>query len=122
MQMSNEEIVRDYNQAANKSKQIKVLAELNCVSPGEIRAVLAAAGVAGVKKPDRIRPRKPDADPQHPQEATPEESIYVRIEAILAALPENASGYAREAAKNLVAALFREYLDQRLGKEARDDA
>ena len=54
MQMTNEEIVRDYNAAANKSKQIKILAELNTVSPGEIRAVLAEAGVEGVEAPKRI--------------------------------------------------------------------
>ena len=45
MQMTSEEIVRDYNAAANKNKQIKILAELNMVSPSEIRAVLAQAGV-----------------------------------------------------------------------------
>ena len=53
MQMTNEEIVRDYNVAENKSKQIKILAELNAVSPGEIRAVLAQTGVAGVEAPKR---------------------------------------------------------------------
>lgn len=45
MTMSNEEIIRDYNQASNKSKQIRILADLNCCSPGEIRKVLAQAGV-----------------------------------------------------------------------------
>jgi len=43
MMMTNEEIVRDYREAANKSKQIKILADLNCCSPSEIRRVLAQA-------------------------------------------------------------------------------
>ena len=154
MQMTNEEIVRDYNQAANKSKQIKVLAELNCVSPGEIKAVLAQAGVAGVEAPKRLKPRKPEASASSPAgagEARPQGSggaaqgpgageartqgfggaaqafaggpeIYDRIETILAALPEDASDFARDTAKNLAIALFREDLEQRLGKAVRDDA
>ena len=61
MQMTNEEIVRDYNAAANKSKQIRILAELNMVSPGEIRAVLAQAGVEGVDMPKRLK-KKPEAE------------------------------------------------------------
>ncbi len=40
MTMSAEEIVRDYQQAANKQKQIKILADLNCCTPGEIRQIL----------------------------------------------------------------------------------
>ena len=60
MVMTNEEIVRDYLQARNKSKQIKVLADLNTVAPAEIRAVLAEACVEGIEAPKRIvRKRKP---------------------------------------------------------------
>ena len=61
MQMTSEEIVRDYSAAKNKSKQIKILADLNAASPGEIRAVLAEAGVAGVKMLERIRQKRPEA-------------------------------------------------------------
>ena len=129
MTMTNEEIVRDYNQAANKSKQIKVLAELNCVSPGEIKAVLAQAGVAGVEAPKRLTQRRTEppgagiARPQGPasSSAAGEPGIYDRIETILAALPEGASGYAKATAKILAVALFQEYLERRLGKEARDE-
>ena len=132
MTMTNEEIVRDYNQAANKSKQIKVLAELNCVSPGEIRAVLAQAGVAGVEAPKRGTRRKteaPGAGMARPQgsegtaqgPAASEPRIYDRIETILAALPEGASDYIKAMARNLVAAMFRENLEQRLGKAGQDE-
>lgn len=61
MQMTPEEIVRHYTHAANKHKDIKVLAELNMVTPAEIRAVLAESGVEGIEAPKRIaRRKKPD--------------------------------------------------------------
>lgn len=109
MQMTNEEIVRDYNSAANKSKQIKILAELNAVSPGEIRAVLAQAGVNGVSMPKRIRQNKPESEVQET-----ELTVYERIEMILAALPEDASKYTRDTAANLVVEVFKDYVQQRL--------
>lgn len=116
MQMTNEEIVRDYNAAKNKSKQIRVLADLNQVSPSEIRAILADAGVEGVKKPEKIMPRKK-------QEAVPAPSglpeVYGRIETILAMLPEDASEHVRSATAGLTVALFSEYVDQRMRKGAR---
>ena len=49
--MTDAEIVRHYQEAANKTKDIKVLAELNLCAPADIRAILAAAGVPGVKPP-----------------------------------------------------------------------
>lgn len=121
MQMTNEEIVRDYNAAENKNKQIKILADLNTVSPGEIRAILAQAGVKGVEAPKRIIQRKPK--PQEPApEAVPDaapvsgcEPVYSRIEAILTALPEDASEQAKESAERLVCCLFRDYVARRMG-------
>jgi len=71
MDMTSEEIVRDYRQARNKSKQIKILADRNVVTPSEIRAVLAEAGVEGVKAPQRIRQKKPVPPVEVP--ASPEE-------------------------------------------------
>jgi len=118
--MTNEEIVRDYNAAKNKSKQIKVLADLNCVTPGEIRKVLAEAGVAGVKMPERIVKRKPET--VTPEASAPgiaavaDQTVYERIEAILAALPEDAPDCVRSTAGNLVIALFQDYVGKRLGK------
>ena len=121
MQMTNEEIVRDYNQAANKSKQIKVLAELNCVSPGEIKAVLAQAGVPGVKMPERIRPRKATTAGSD-SAAVPDRTVYERIEAILDSLPEASTDYTIERAEELVLGLLKDYVWQRLGKAVRDEA
>ncbi|MCI9444323.1 MAG: hypothetical protein HFF69_06310 [Oscillospiraceae bacterium] len=115
MQMTSEEIVRDYMQAANKSKQIRILADLNAASPGEIRAVLAEAGVDGVKMPERIRQKKPEATASG--STAQERSVYDRIEAILAALPEDASDCIRNAAANLTVSIFSAYVEQRLGKE-----
>ena len=132
MQMTNEEIVRDYNAAANKSKQIKILAELNAVSPGEIRAVLAQAGVAGVEAPKRIVPRKTGAQgpvpvsdqadvPRH-ADPFPMRGIYDRIETILTALPEDASQCVRDMAGNLAVTLFRDYVKRRLDGGMQDEA
>ena len=42
MTMTDAEIVRHYQEAANKTKDIKVLAELNLCAPADIRAILAA--------------------------------------------------------------------------------
>lgn len=142
MQMTNEEIVRDYNAAKNKSKQIKVLADLNQTSPSEIRAILADAGVEGVAAPARVAPRRSpplgraEARPQgsesrarqrlqecpaEKQEAVPAPSglpeVYSRIETILAMLPEDASEHVRSATAGLTVALFSEYVDQRMRKE-----
>ena len=39
--MTNEEIVRDYLQAQNKIKQIRILADMNKTTKAEIRRILA---------------------------------------------------------------------------------
>lgn len=132
MQMTNEEIVRDYNAAANKSKQIKILAELNTVSPSEIRAVLAEAGVAGVEAPKRIVQRKagvqgpapvPDqTDVSHHAGLASTWEIYDRIETILSALPADASKCARDTAGNLAVTLFRDHVKRRLDGGIQDEA
>lgn len=101
--MTAEEIVRDYQQAKNKQKQIKILADLNCTSPSEIRSILAEAGVEGVTATKRMAHR-----------TSPEQtSVYDRIETILTALPADASARVRGAALDLVTALFQEYIVER---------
>lgn len=129
MVMTNEEIVRDYLQARNKSKQIKVLADLNTVAPAEIRAVLAEACVEGIEAPKRIvRKRKPAPPPEAeaPPSVAPEPprgdgpDIYRKIENILAALPGEMGPKARWAAGKMVAEMFAEYLMARLRLEEGD--
>lgn len=128
MNMTSEEIVRDYTQAANKGKQIKVLADLNCVTPNEIRQVLLQAGVEGVPTPKRIVKRKPaPASPKAGQEtaaAAPEpvQPFWQRMEAILDALPEKLPPEAAGIVQNLLQTLFADYLGQRLEGRVRDDA
>ena len=119
MNMTPAEIVRDYTQAANKSKQIKILADLNQVSPGEIKAVLAEAGVEGIEAPKRIMRRKaaPAAPATAKEEPEVEVSVYDRIEIILDALPANASDDVHEAALDVVTALFRDYAAKRITQE-----
>lgn len=119
--MTPEEIVRHYTQAANKHKDIKVLADLNMVTPAEIRAVLAEAGVEGVEVPKRIvRKKKPAPPPfkapdKPPREDGPE--VYRKIENILAALPGDMGQKARWAAGKMLAEIFAEYLIARLELE-----
>lgn len=119
MTMTPEEIARHYVQAANKTKDIKILADLNCVSPSEIRAVLAQAGVEGVEAPKRILPKKPASPPpadtsEAPSAAPGPPEVYSQTEAILAALPEGASAAVRRRAADLLSGLFEEYLAERL--------
>lgn len=149
MQMTRDEIVRDYNAAMNKRKQIGILAELNCVSPGEICAELTAAGLQDVEVPNRGRRKKAADVPPMPPEAhgsaSPESaeavqgpggegrasrkdslesspSVYGRIEVILEAVPGNASPYVRNTAKELVSALFREYVEQRMALDREESS
>ena len=126
MQMTNEEIVRDYNAASNKNKQIKVLADLNCVTPNEIRQVLIQAGVEGVPVPKRIVKRKPaPASPRAGQEASapPEKAapFWQRMEDILNALPEKMPPEAEAIVQNLLQTLFADYLSQRMKGMVRDE-
>lgn len=112
--MTAEEIVRDYQQAKNKQKQIKILADLNCTSPSGIKSILAAAGVEGVTAPKRVVHRAGAKAPAEPEpEQISEASVYDRIETILAALPADASDRVRGTALDMVTALFQEYIVER---------
>lgn len=116
--MTAEEIVRDYQQAKNKQKQIKILADLNCTSPSEIKPILATAGVEGVTAPKRVVHRAGAKAPAEPKpEQIPEASVYDRIETILAALPADASDRVRGAALDMVTAMFQDYVLKRLAGE-----
>ena len=153
MTMTNEEIVRHYRQAADKSAEIRVLADLNVTDRNEIIAILEDAGEvlpgkhrAG-KLDGKIKPlyeqglndaeiaerlgcsatavakwRKRNGLPVNHGPARkeaeagglPPESIYTRIETIIASLPEDASECARKTARELVVALFRDDIERRL--------
>lgn len=54
MEMTDSEIVRSYKEAAQKNKQIGILAELNDCPKDEIKAILARSGVKlrGIKIKD----------------------------------------------------------------------
>ena len=55
MQMTVEEIIRNYTQAKDKSKQIGILADLNGCNKEKIRAILISKGC---QMPTKGRPRK----------------------------------------------------------------
>ena len=50
MQMSVEEIKRNYNEAKNKNRQIGILADLNCCSKEEIEKIVAVENSIEQKK------------------------------------------------------------------------
>lgn len=57
MEMSDKEILRSYNNADSKSKQIKILADLNACSTQQIKDVLSSNGIKlrGIKtEPERV--------------------------------------------------------------------
>lgn len=53
MQMTENEILRSYNQAKDKKEQVKILADLNCCSKEDIQKILHL---------DRKEGNKPNAD------------------------------------------------------------
>lgn len=61
MQMTVEEIIRNYTQAKDKSKQIGILADLNGCDKEKIRAILISKGC---QMPTKGRPRKEQAEPK----------------------------------------------------------
>ena len=117
MTMTPEEIVRHYSQAKNKAKDIKVLADLNSVTPGEIRAVLAEAGVEGVSAPKRpVSIAKPAAVPEQAPVSIPAPSVYDLIESVLTSMSAPyVSGQVRRSAADMLSALLADYLEERLG-------
>lgn len=168
MTMTPEEICRHYQQAANKGKDIGVLADLNATDKASIRAVLIDGGLLAADKPKRAsrsknyetradladavgagiadgltnkeiaekcgccestvknhRRRREQAEtkaagPAPAQEAarpgpSPDPSIYSRLEAILAAIPPEASEDVRGNACELCSSLLWEYMSRRLG-------
>lgn len=63
MEMTNEEICRNYRQAKNKSSQIKILADMNLCKASEIVSILEENGVqVGVRAKETLE-RKTDYQP-----------------------------------------------------------
>ena len=50
MYMSNDDIVKEYNEAKDKQKQITILAQLNACPVQDIRNILADAGIEDIPK------------------------------------------------------------------------
>lgn len=99
MQMGNKEIAVDYRRAANKQKQIKILAELNQCAERKIAEILAAEGEElpkkwqeQLQKPARRswkfpeEPEAPETEPAEAPEATG--AAPMTAEAVPAAAPE----------------------------------
>lgn len=80
MQMTSEEILRDFRQAKHKKEQIKILAELNACSVEEIVDILKAQGVDGRS----LHCAKIKKNPSPPEINSPDLSqLQQRIERLL---------------------------------------
>ena len=123
MQMTPEEICRHYGQASNKTKDIKVLADLNATDPASIRAILIEGGVLPPDPPKRTRKPRVGAPAEVPSAQAaakappPDASVFGRVERILDALPATAGQATRTRAYNLVMALLADDIAGRLDLE-----
>ena len=95
--MTDEEILREYREAADPCKQVKILAELNATSVERIIEILVAQGVDRRRLPRRrgesaqkapkptedyqSLPKPTDAPTETPTEAPQTEAVPVEIEA-----------------------------------------
>lgn len=147
MQMTSEEICRHYVQAADRKKDITVLAELNETDEASIRAVLIDGGVLPPDPPKRGRRPRADKPAEPPLTASPKEpklkgivcpnavgepgqpgvvvedlTIYERVDKILGALPDRASQEIRTRAYNLVMSMLADAIGERLGLRPEDGA
>ena len=102
MQMGNKEIAVDYRRAANKQKQIKILAELNQCAERKIAEILVEEGEElpkkwqeQLQKPSRRSwkfpeyPEAPETEPPEAPEAT--EPAPMTAEAVPTAAPEKSA-------------------------------
>lgn len=96
MQMTAQEILRSYRQAADRQGQIRILADLNAATPEEIREVLRQYGETLPEKKRAGRPRK---------EPTQIEEAQGGAELETAAEPEGAAAKPESAAVMGAAAL-----------------
>lgn len=145
MQMTPEEICRHYVQAADRKKDITILAELNGTDDASIRAVLIDGGVLPPDPPKRGRKPKADKPAEPPPAVSPKEhkgiscpnavgepgqpgvvvgglTIYDRVDKILGALPDGSSREVRTRAYNLVMSLLADAIGERLGLRPEDGA
>lgn len=147
MQMTPEEICRHYVQAADRKKDITILAELNVTDEASIRAVLIDGGVLPPDPPKRGRKPKtakpsgspltdarqesklngimcPNAvgEPGQPGVVVEGLTIYERVDKILGALPDRASQEIRTRAYNLVMSMLADAIGERLGLRPEDGA
>lgn len=68
MQMSENEIVREYSTAKNKGHQVEILAELNLCSKQKIIDILKANGVSQAELPRQRKRKEPTATEQGTKE------------------------------------------------------
>lgn len=70
MQMTENEIVRNYREAKNKREQVTILADLNSCSKDELIAILLKNGVDSRELPRKRKPKKNPEQEKKTQSAT----------------------------------------------------
>lgn len=84
MQMTEQEIVRSYREAADPNKQISILAQLNCTNPKTIRDILRDHGVAFPgPKPKADKPTTPTVFREKSEKPTKVLQIPKSVESVL---------------------------------------
>ena len=118
MQMSNEEIIRHYNQAKDKKADIEILADLNLVKPEAIKKILGDAGLLRRKYERKAPAANAECAENHSADQSADvlksADIYQRLESIIEGVPEDAGEHVRTCAYNLCRAMYLEYLRKRL--------
>lgn len=103
------------HRAGKLDEKIKPLYEQG-LSDAEIAKRLGCSNptVANWRKRNGLPPSQGPVRKEVDSAGLPPGSIYTRIEAILAALPKDASEYVRKTTRELIVALFRDDIDKRL--------
>jgi len=110
MEMTNEEICRHYTQAADRRKDISILADLNGTNTAAICAVLKKGGVLE-EKPKKAKAPSDTSVPAHEEAISAE--IWIDCMAKLVKLiPCDANNEIKERTINLCTALLKEYITE----------
>lgn len=110
MQMSNEEIVRSYREAKSKSKQLKILAELNACDTQKIKDILIGSGMDHRRLPRGEREKtavqteeaRPEKEKREAVKKKPENTQCESAESVKKEDPEPPKIYIPEIVKQAV--------------------
>lgn len=88
MQMSENEIVRDYRQAKNKGHQVGILAELNLCTKEEIISILKSNGVSQAELPRNRKKTESEGQSKAESDVNQKQQEKEPVAAVTEELPE----------------------------------